>query len=828
MVLIEPGAPRPPKRPLHEAGAAAPPAPSGCDASKQARTTAAVVQPHIALVPGALPTASAVPPVPAVGLLGAAPPIVPANFVLPGFPMPGRLGPPSVEQLATVAAINDLQAASMPQQEDEDKKKPEPEVPAAFDKDALMRLAREAQQKVDKRMQPDAPAEAPPPPPWQSGNGQTGSASAAAATAPPGPPEAPPPPPWQSGANTGNPGMSALLALQGLQGLQVPPPPPNQGTASEAAAEPPSPPGEGVQDVQQEGGEKPAKAHAIGESVAKVMQAERASPPQRLEKKAEPHLARQPAREPASGRQSPVRFIMPDKADAGASTKPKKDATALTSILQQVQNNVARGNATDARRTDQVSLQQAFTMGGSAPSAASSSSSEVSKRYEALLERFDGSSAVVENRPALEREVLNLLPKLEPRTATELVVRTQAEDGMRTSHLLQEVASTLRQSPKLGSQNITRVIVALTAWVIATCGPDDHGKVRLPDSVKAFFTSASKELSSRLLDITSADLARIAGALVSVGHIEAYFLASVAKAALTRGDRLGLQELIAVAEAIEKAGYWHTVLLELLVKSLVEHIAEVLPADLVKAMRTLAACCVRDARLPDLISKRVLQGDGAFSREDVCALAWALCALDQYHEDVCRAALIAGPQDSAPEAALVNLYEIHLMLKTFHSSSYKRFALEDDAAEGLLEHYRKQRIGASRRLGRPTEKIHEDVAAVLREVAGASVHRQHQTVAGLSIDVAAMDRRGSSPVAVLEIDGPSTLLTSLADVGDENRRSSRVRGSVLLKRRLLQRHGVRMGVISEDVWSSMGDSREKRELLRELLKAAGVGSNRVH
>jgi len=225
----------------------------------------------------------------------------------------------------------------------------------------------------------------------------------------------------------------------------------------------------------------------------------------------------------------------------------------------------------------------------------------------------------------------------------------------------------------------------------------------------------------------------------------------------------------------------------------------------------------------------MLKGD--WSAEEFCALAWVFCVLDLHHDKMFRA-VFRALEDAAglSNETLCQLFEIHLALKAFHNESYNAYELEDDTVQSLRDHYKKQRGGAERqfKLERPSEKIHSDVAGILRDVIEGSVSTQHQTSLGFVVDVAATRRRSSTAFMFLDVDGPHSLVRSLDPMDSTGMgHTSRARGHVLLKRRIIQKNGFRIAAVTEDGWRALNGDREKREYLRELLKNAGVSQDRL-
>merc|ERR1712146_551640 len=101
-----------------------------------------------------------------------------------------------------------------------------------------------------------------------------------------------------------------------------------------------------------------------------------------------------------------------------------------------------------------------------------------------------------------------------------------------------------------------------------------------------------------------------------------------------------------------------------------------------------------------------------------------------------------------------------------------------------------------------SERLHQNVADQLDEVIEGSVSKQHQTVLGFSVDVAATKKKSSAAFMLLDIDGPHTLVRSLDPADTSSGPTAwRVRGAVLLRRRVIQKHGFRIAAITEDSWS---------------------------
>jgi len=409
----------------------------------------------------------------------------------------------------------------------------------------------------------------------------------------------------------------------------------------------------------------------------------------------------------------------------------------------------------------------------------------------------------------------------------------QAEQ-LRTPDFLDELSKVLLSLiPKFNSPNLTRLTAAFADWVVVTSGGADEGRLRLTETLRSFFAAVSTEVSLRLMDVAPGDLCRIATALASVGLGGVRLFASLARAAVARHDRFTPEELVNLVCAFDKARFFHTALFEALARCLKMNFKEIAAKDVTRGMPALAMCGIRDEELGQVIGEHLPKKapSGTLSAQEFCSLAWTLCALDLHNDKLFRA-VFRALEDAAVVASetLCQLYEIHLTLKAFHQDSYSAYELEDDTVKSLRDHYKKHKGGCGRnfKLERNSERIHSDVADIVREVVDGSISTSHQTTLGFSVDVAVTRSRSSSAFMFIDIDGPHSLVRSLdptdnAAVGH----TARIRGAMILKRRVLQKHGFRMAVITEDEWRTLDDDRAKREYLRGVLVKAGVKEDRL-
>merc|ERR1712003_228584 len=249
--------------------------------------------------------------------------------------------------------------------------------------------------------------------------------------------------------------------------------------------------------------------------------------------------------------------------------------------------------------------------------------------------------------------------------------------------------------------------------------------------MQRFFTASATELALRLMDVVPRDLSQIATALSSVGHVDARLYGSLARAAVARSERFTPQEIVARGLAFDRAGFFHTALLEAIGKAIRNNIMEVPPRDLLRAMLVLGRAGVRDHELGqvvgELLSKRH-QHD--FTAEELCAFAWAFCTLGMYHDAMFRAVLVAMEDATVVSSeTLCMLYEMHMALAAFRHDLYNKYELPADTVQSLRDHYKKHRGGKLReqKIDRATERVQKDVVSSLGRVASCSCQKQYQT-----------------------------------------------------------------------------------------------------
>merc|ERR1711920_960155 len=166
--------------------------------------------------------------------------------------------------------------------------------------------------------------------------------------------------------------------------------------------------------------------------------------------------------------------------------------------------------------------------------------------------------------------------------------------------------------------------------------------------------------------------------------------------------------------------------------------------------------------------------------------------------------------------ALIMVYEAHLLLETEYKEAYSRYAVDYDMAQLLQDHYKENRKDERR----CSERQRNDVASVLKSLVDGSVHVNHRTSTGLLVDVAALRKRSSTDGFVhVDLDSNITVVRALDQ--EDPAQALVTEGAVALRRRIIQKAGLRLVTVRESDWRDLDDSKDKRRYLRSLLSALG-------
>eukprot|EP00913_Durusdinium_trenchii_P021209 g19923.t1 len=199
--------------------------------------------------------------------------------------------------------------------------------------------------------------------------------------------------------------------------------------------------------------------------------------------------------------------------------------------------------------------------------------------------------------------------------------------------------------------------------------------------------------------------------------------------------------------------------------------------------------------------------------QDLCEIIWALCEIFSILLKVLRKVPVIASD------ALTQLFECHLALESEHKSEYRRFRDKMDAEtlealQDCMEHYRDSRKDERR----CSDKHRSDVASVLKSLVDGSVHVNHRTSCGLLVDVAALRKRSSTDGFVhVDLDSNVTSVRSL-DHDDPATAGVVIEGAVALRRRILQKMGLRLVTVRESEWREMDESKEFRTKLIQMTR----------
>eukprot|EP00747_Dinoflagellata_sp_TGD_P194031 gnl/TRDRNA2_/TRDRNA2_60964_c1_seq1.p1 gnl/TRDRNA2_/TRDRNA2_60964_c1~~gnl/TRDRNA2_/TRDRNA2_60964_c1_seq1.p1 ORF type:complete len:331 (+),score=57.30 gnl/TRDRNA2_/TRDRNA2_60964_c1_seq1:93-995(+) len=276
----------------------------------------------------------------------------------------------------------------------------------------------------------------------------------------------------------------------------------------------------------------------------------------------------------------------------------------------------------------------------------------------------------------------------------------------------------------------------------------------------------------------------------------------------------------------------HVDLFQAAAQLITSHTHEMRPLDMLRLLRSFTKCNQRHEPVCQAIGTEVVNRVGqhlakhrggaaplsasGFRVEDLVEIAWMLCVLQSYHEGLLR--LMFQQLKLCPKVkteSLCQLYEVHLVLETEHKDAYATYCMEPDIVQSLLDHYKEHRKLA----GQCTEKQRDDVAATVKSLVDGPVRINHRTSTGLLVHVAALRKRSSVDGFIhVELDTPATVITAL-DQDDASVGAGIIEGSVALRRRILQRHGLQLVTVKEKDWGGLEEKKEKKRHIRSLLSS---------
>mmetsp|Transcript_86215 Transcript_86215/g.279082 ORF Transcript_86215/g.279082 Transcript_86215/m.279082 type:complete len:1016 (+) Transcript_86215:69-3116(+) len=502
----------------------------------------------------------------------------------------------------------------------------------------------------------------------------------------------------------------------------------------------------------------------------------------------------------------------------------QKDSAAVQKVLQRLQGNMQQTK--QAIAVQQVHAPQTGPQAAKSAESAAHPTSLVARpdqrglannEWEALEQRVQNARSP-EEIADVGRAVLKKFPSLAPEQIAELLHKMSSMIGQYHGDFLTELSRLL--STRLKELSSTQFALLMSTFLL---WPGET-RERFSEFCKDFFEAACTEMPSRLMELAPHELNCCLAAFMSLGSVEHRFFTGVGRSALARHKTFGPVQLSSLLAILSEMRFVHVDLFNASAQVIATRVRELRPADMLRALRAFAKCSLPSEVLCQAMGDEVMNryrdkgAQAGFRCEDFCEISWMFCVLQAYHENVFR--LMFRQLEETPKVStdsLCQVYECHLVLDSEHKKEYAKYRLEPDAVHALLEHYRENRRDARR----CSDRQRSDVTAVLKSLVEGIVHANHRTSTGLLVDVAALRKRSSTDGYIhIDIDSSLTVVRSL-DQEDASNATLVLDGSVALRRRILQKHDLRLVTVRENDWRGLEDTKEKRRHLRSLLASLG-------
>lgn len=416
------------------------------------------------------------------------------------------------------------------------------------------------------------------------------------------------------------------------------------------------------------------------------------------------------------------------------------------------------------------------------------------------------------------REILKQFPSLSPEQLAELLPKMANLLNQYHGDFLTEISHLLTARLKaLSSTQFALLLSAILLWPAET-------RERYAEFAKGFISAACTEMPSRLMELSPSELNCCLAAFMALGFVDYKFFTAVGRSALARHKTFGPSQLAALLGIMAEMRYVHVDLFNASAQVMFARIREIRVLDIIRVLRSFAKCSVPHEALcqatgDEIVRRYEEKGAAAgFRCEDLCEIAWDFCVLQTYHEKLFKLMFkVLTETDRVATDALCQVYECHLVLDCEHKAAYAPYRMDNTDAQGLLDHYKENR----KDVRRCAEKTRNDVASALKSLVEGTVHSNHRTSLGLLVDVAALRKRTSTDGYIhIDIDSALTVVRPLDQ--DEGAPANFVLdGSVGLRRRILQKHDLRLITVRESDWRGLDGQKEKRRHLRSLLQAMG-------
>merc|ERR1719188_864110 len=292
--------------------------------------------------------------------------------------------------------------------------------------------------------------------------------------------------------------------------------------------------------------------------------------------------------------------------------------------------------------------------------------------FEALTSRMQSATepADMDN---IAREVLIRFASFNPQQVVELLQKLDGASGLQhhqngdfLAEMCRLVISRLKE---FSSTQFTSLTSTFASWSSEAKTDKRRRGSRFVEYSKAFFNASAQEMASRLMTFAPHELNCCLAAFVSVGYSDHKFFASVSRAALARHSSFAPVQLTALLAILSEMRLVHGDLFNAAATYLAARAKELRPVDIIRVLRSFAKCGVQNPGLCKALSDEVVgrardKSAVAFKAEDLCEIAWTLCALQHYHEALFRLMFKAlEKQPTIASDALLQVCEVHLVLE---------------------------------------------------------------------------------------------------------------------------------------------------------------------
>eukprot|EP00928_Gymnodinium_smaydae_P053083 TRINITY_DN37160_c0_g1_i1.p1 TRINITY_DN37160_c0_g1~~TRINITY_DN37160_c0_g1_i1.p1 ORF type:complete len:396 (+),score=104.26 TRINITY_DN37160_c0_g1_i1:208-1395(+) len=374
---------------------------------------------------------------------------------------------------------------------------------------------------------------------------------------------------------------------------------------------------------------------------------------------------------------------------------------------------------------------------------------------------------------------------------------------------------------KLRQSTSTQFALLMSTFILWSSEARDRFASKAGAELLSLVTS---ELSERLMELAPAELNCCLAALFALGFSDHRFFNAACRAALARHQSFGPGQLAVLLNVLSELRFVHGDLFQAAGHVVAVRVRELRASEAMRLLRAFAKCNQPQDALCQAIGDHVTSRwkakgtKSGYRCEDLCEMCWIFCVLQSYHEELFK--LMFRTLQETPKVsndALCQLYECHLALDCERKEAYTPYRIDPEAIQALLEHYREHR----RDMRRCTERLRSDVATALKSLTEAHVQPNHRTSTGLLVDAAALRKKTSADGFIhIELDSGHSCVRPI-DVDEGQLPPQIVEGQVAMRRRILQKNGLKLVTVRESDWRQLEEAKEKRRHLRSLLSSLG-------